>query len=260
MNIVYQKASNKPKALQTKNAKIYPQGYFKDKPCKWCQNIFTPYAPSEHYCSDTCKDAGKRNSDLINKYGITLKQYEYLWKAQKGLCAICGKDGNHRTAYNKSVPLVIDHDHSTHTVRGLLCHTCNTAIGQLNDDPVLLQKAIEYILAKPKIITDVSVKHVLTKGRQTTNVAKTQGREVIKLHLQGLNRAQIAKQLNISEGVIKGIITKTTKTGRKLWETYYKNLESSETIPKGSTSQANGDGSGSPLTGNAEGDDIVQSV
>lgn len=31
----------------------------------------------------------------------------------------------------------------------------------------------------------------------------------------------------------------------------------STTIPKGSTSQANGDGSGSPLTGKAEGEDIV---
>ena len=33
--------------------------------------------------------------------------------------------------------------------------------------------------------------------------------------------------------------------------------EGSTTIPKGSTSQANGGGSGSPLTGNAEGEDIV---
>ena len=34
----------------------------------------------------------------------------------------------------------------------------------------------------------------------------------------------------------------------------------SETIPKGSTSQANGDGNGEPLTDNAEGEEIVQSV
>lgn len=34
-------------------------------------------------------------------------------------------------------------------------------------------------------------------------------------------------------------------------------VKSSTTIPKGSTSEANADGSGSPLTGNAEGEDIV---
>ena len=38
---------------------------------------------------------------------------------------------------------------------------------------------------------------------------------------------------------------------------YNHSIKSATTIPKGSTSQANGDGSGSPLTGNAEGEDIV---
>jgi len=257
MEIIYPKVSNVAKQYQRKDAKIYPQGYFKNKPCKWCNTDFKPYAPSEHYCSDMCKERGKLNSDLINKYGITVQQYEQLWLAQKGLCAICGKDGKHRSAHNKSIPLVIDHDHKTHNVRGLLCHTCNTAIGQLNDDIALLTKAIEYITKKPVITTDSSLKHVLTRGRQTTNVTKTQGREIIELHLQGLSKIAIANKVNISEGVVKGIITKTTKAGRKLWETYYKNLESATTIPYGSTSQANGDGSGSPLTDNAEGDDIV---
>ena len=38
---------------------------------------------------------------------------------------------------------------------------------------------------------------------------------------------------------------------------YNHSIKSSTTIPKGSTSQANGGGSGSHLTGNAEGEDIV---
>lgn len=43
----------------------------------------------------------------------------------------------------------------------------------------------------------------------------------------------------------------------KVSQIYNYSIKSSTTIPKGSTSQANGDGSGSPLAGKAEGEDIV---
>lgn len=46
---------NKTKAEQTADPSKYPQGYFKPKPCKCCKKVFTPKAPSELYCSDTCK-------------------------------------------------------------------------------------------------------------------------------------------------------------------------------------------------------------
>ena len=43
----------------------------------------------------------------------------------------------------------------------------------------------------------------------------------------------------------------------KVSQIYNHSIKSSTTIPKGSTSQANGDGSRSPLTSNVEGEDIV---
>jgi len=46
------------KSSQTASADKYPQGYFHEKPCKECGNLFTPTAPSELYCSDLCKDKG----------------------------------------------------------------------------------------------------------------------------------------------------------------------------------------------------------
>lgn len=49
---------NKTKAEQTADPSKYPQGYFKPKPCRCCKKVFTPKAPSELYCSDTCKDKG----------------------------------------------------------------------------------------------------------------------------------------------------------------------------------------------------------
>ncbi|MGK2948022.1 MAG: endonuclease domain-containing protein, partial [Acidimicrobiales bacterium] len=42
-------------------------------------------------------------------------------------------------------PLVVDHDHRTGAVRGLLCGPCNRAIGLLRDSPVVCRLAAEYL-------------------------------------------------------------------------------------------------------------------
>jgi len=40
----------------------------------------------------------------------------------------------------------VDHLHGTATVRGLLCHPCNTGLGMFRDTPHLLARAIGYLL------------------------------------------------------------------------------------------------------------------
>jgi hypothetical protein len=76
-----------------------------------------------------------KNHHLKKKYGITGEQWQEMYDKQDGLCAICKE--NEATC--------VDHCHDTGEIRGLLCRTCNTGIGHLNDDPALLKAAIHYL-------------------------------------------------------------------------------------------------------------------
>lgn len=57
---------------------------------------------------------------------------------QKGLCAICSCE-------LASTQACLDHCHSTGTLRGVLCRSCNTALGLFKDSKERLEKAIHYI-------------------------------------------------------------------------------------------------------------------
>lgn len=80
--------------------------------------------------------------NLRKRYQLDATTYEQLRIQQKDSCAICGD-------YRRK--LVIDHDHKTHQVRGLLCSRCNMALGQFGDEISLLRAAIRY-LGRPKIV------------------------------------------------------------------------------------------------------------
>ena len=67
-------------------------------------------------------------------------EYNRKFQEQNGLCAICGKPEpvNGRC-------LADDHDHKSGKRRGLLCSLCNCGLGLLQDDPFVLQKALDYL-------------------------------------------------------------------------------------------------------------------
>ena len=85
----------------------------------------------------------KRKSNLKTLYGMTLAEYNALLREQGGVCALCRKAAPGTNSRNDK--LVVDHCHTTGAVRGLLCHTCNRALGLLKDDAVLLRRAITYL-------------------------------------------------------------------------------------------------------------------
>lgn len=57
-------------------------------------------------------------------------------------CAICFE------APRLGERLAVDHCHETGVVRGLLCRRCNTGIGLLRDDPMVLNAAVAYLEAR----------------------------------------------------------------------------------------------------------------
>ena len=77
---------------------------------------------------------------IAKKFGISEFQYNEMQIAQKNCCQICSinqKDSKRRFA--------IDHNHSTGKIRGLLCQTCNQAIGMLKENKDILYSAIKYL-------------------------------------------------------------------------------------------------------------------
>lgn len=78
----------------------------------------------------------RRNIWYRNAYGITLEEYHRLYEKQEGKCKICNEKFN---------ILVIDHDHNTEKVRGLLCNNCNLGIGNLMHNLKILESAIKYL-------------------------------------------------------------------------------------------------------------------
>jgi len=92
--------------------------------------------------------ANKRRFNLEKLYGISLTEYEAMRRRQGGVCAVCGKAPAGKHA--RDVRLVVDHCHQTGETRGLLCNSCNRAIGLLGDDPILMRKAISYLLRHQK--------------------------------------------------------------------------------------------------------------
>lgn len=85
-----------------------------------------------------------RASDLRRNFGIDLADYQRMFVEQKGVCAICSEPETEKRL-GKTRWLAVDHDHETGDVRGLLCQSCNKAVGLLRDNPELARGAAAYL-------------------------------------------------------------------------------------------------------------------
>ena len=114
------------------------------KKCSSCKNdidlnLFRKNGKYLASVCNVCAVENNRETHLRNKYGITLDFYDKLLEKQNYVCAICNLTNNN------GYKLCVDHCHTTGKIRGLLCHTCNTALGKFKDNEELLINAIKYL-------------------------------------------------------------------------------------------------------------------
>ncbi|WP_239404490.1 endonuclease domain-containing protein [Frankia sp. Cj3] len=73
------------------------------------------------------------------QYGVAPEVIEELYVMG---CAIC--KANFEIAVDAK--WAVDHDHATGNVRGVLCQSCNIALGHMYDDPIIAFAAFRYLM------------------------------------------------------------------------------------------------------------------
>lgn len=90
-----------------------------------------------------------RKQNLRHFFKLSVEEFDAMLAAQGGVCAACGTDDPGQRNW------AVDHNHSCcpgrkscgNCLRGILCAKCNLTLGQVNDDPAVLQSMIDYLTA-----------------------------------------------------------------------------------------------------------------
>lgn len=92
-----------------------------------------------------------RKYEVARIHGLTIEQYDQMILDHNNRCAICNEPEKRLGRDGKTItPLCIDHCHDCdskgdHIIRGLLCRSCNQALGLINDRVESLKKMITYL-------------------------------------------------------------------------------------------------------------------
>lgn len=85
-----------------------------------------------------------RNYHYKKSYGISTEEYEEMLEKQGRCCAICSRTEEQNSVKKR---FVVDHNHITNKVRGILCHSCNVSLGVLRlDEEEQLKKLVNYLV------------------------------------------------------------------------------------------------------------------
>jgi|SRR5882672_7975816 len=85
-----------------------------------------------------------REYEYRKKYGLTWEDRDRMLADQGGACKICQVELILGSPNKRDWPHT-DHSKKTGQVRGILCASCNTAIGLFKENTVTLFNAIQYL-------------------------------------------------------------------------------------------------------------------
>lgn len=122
--------------------------YKNGRPKSWCKPCQIGYVAAKRATTPgwrkKTEPLARKRYAIKSKFGISLEEYERMYHAQGGVCAICGRVES-KVLRGHPAMLSVDHCHQTGKVRALLCHACNVGLGLFRDSPEVLSKALEYI-------------------------------------------------------------------------------------------------------------------
>jgi hypothetical protein len=126
--------------LHPERHRAYERDYRKRNPEKFKiyslrQSRKNRHKPRVKFTPEELKER-RREQWLIRAYGLTVASFDKLLNTQGNKCAICRET---------SLKWVVDHCHNNGKVRGILCPTCNMAIGLLKNSPSVAEQARIYL-------------------------------------------------------------------------------------------------------------------
>lgn len=140
---------NYPTGRTGTRAGFHAHKYAQESACEPCR---LGHVAASHQ-DKTDDPEGVLRGRLWAKYRLSLEAYEAMLRAQGGCCAICRVESPSDIRTGR---FHVDHDHACcpgtkscgKCVRGLLCHACNTALGNFHDDAGRLLAAVAYLNAR----------------------------------------------------------------------------------------------------------------
>ena len=113
------------------------------------------FYPQKRQCKSCLRDHQRRyraerpdyhhGRNLKQRYGITVDEYETIIANQNSTCPICEVEIPDTIGYKGKRAAVVDHNHETGEVRGILCSSCNLVLGYARENTHTLYKAIVYL-------------------------------------------------------------------------------------------------------------------
>lgn len=97
-------------------------------------------------------ESTRRIRQKAKKYNMSIKAVERAEKVKK--CQICGKTFNEEKKNQRT----LDHCHTSHKFRGVICNNCNLGLGYFADNQESLARAIAYLNKKSTVQCSKKIK------------------------------------------------------------------------------------------------------